>query len=178
MRITLLAAMLMAVAGCAEAEERPAGPAAAVQEGSEGAEAFVRSVYASYRDEEPWPIDEARLDEVFSPRMAGLIRRDRALADGELPYLDADPICSCQDFEDIRVLRARVSRDGEGRVVVTVRFVNGGEETTTAFRMAGNPNRGWRIDDILDAGDGSSLAGALEASNRRVEQGGRALHRD
>ena len=136
MRIMLVAAALMALAGCARAEE-----GGAAQEGSEGAEAFVRSVYASYRDDAPWPIDEARLDEVFTPRMAALIRRDRALAGDDLPYLDADPICGCQDFEDIRVLEARASRDSQRRVGVAVRFVNGGAETSSASRRARSSTR-------------------------------------
>jgi hypothetical protein len=152
--------------------------AAAAQEGREGAAAFVRSVYASYGDDGPWPTDEARLDQVFSPRLAALIRRDRELADDDLPYLDADPICLCQDVEDIAVRSAGAGWTRGYQVMVAVRFVNGGEEKAITFLMAGNPNQGWRIDDIVDRDGASSLVEALEASNRRLEQGGRALHRD
>lgn len=179
MRILLLTAALAAMAGCAEAEGRgepAATPAPAVQAGAE-AEAFVRAVYGSYRDDQPWPIDESRLDAVFSPSLAGLIRRDRALSGGELPYLDADPICNCQDFEGLRVLATEVDSDRHGRLLVRARFVNGGEETETTFQMVRGPDGGWRIDDVLNA-DGPSLGQALEMSNRRIEQGGRALHRD
>lgn len=145
---------------------------ASAQEGREGAAAFVREVYASYQDDQPWPIDDTRLDAVWSPRMAALIRRDRELADGELPWLDADPICNCQDFEDIRVLDAQAGWNADHRVVVTVRFVNAGHETTGVFLMLGDPIRGWRIDDVLNP-DGPGLADSLAASNARVEAGGR-----
>ena len=166
----MLAAALVAMAGTATA--------APMQEGSEGATAFARSIYASYSEDGPWPIDEARLDQVFTPRMAALIRRDRALADGDLPYLDADPICSCQDIENLRVLDARVSRDASRMILVTVRFENGGQETSTVLRLAGNPIRGWKVDDVLSPGGWPSLADALAESNRRIAAGGRALGRD
>lgn len=170
MRIGWVAAMVVAMLSS------PVG--AQAQEGREGAAEFVRSVYASYGDEGPWPTDEARLDQVFSPRLAALIRRDRELAVDDLPYLDADPICLCQDVDGIAVLRAGAGWTRAHRVVVTVRFVNGGEERALNFLMEGNPNRGWRIDDITDRDGGPGLVEELEQSNRRLEQGGRALHRD
>ena len=149
-----------------------------MQEGREGAADFVREVYASYQEDQPWPIDEARLDAVWSPHMAALIRRDRELASDEMPYLDADPICNCQDFEDIRVLDARASWSADNRVLVTVRFVNGGHETTNVFRMAGNPVRGWRIDAVVNTEGYPDLSAALAESNQRIEQGGRAAGRE
>ena len=171
MRLMLhaLFGMTLAIGGCATAS---------AQGGSDGAEAFVRSVYASYTEDGPWPIDEARLDEVFTARTGALIRRDRELSGDDLPYLDADPICNCQDFEDIRVVESGSDRDAEGRVIVRVRFVNGGEEMETDFLMAGDPNQGWRIDDILNADGYPSLADNLAASNARLEGGGQALGRD
>lgn len=151
---------------------------AAPQEGSEGAEAFVRSIYALYAEDGPWPTDEARLDLVFTPRLAALIRQDRALAADEPPYLDADPICQCQDAEDLRVTGTRVSRDGQGAIIVTARFTNAGETQSTALRLSGSPIRGWRIDDVLPVGRSQTLVETLEESNQRVERGGRAVGRD
>lgn len=170
MRLWVLASMALALTagGCATAS---------AQEGREGAREFVEGVYASYRDDQPWPIDDTRLDDVWSPRMAALIRRDRELADGELPWLDADPICNCQDFENIEVLDARASWNADHRVVVTVRFVNAGQQGTGIFLLLGNPIRGWLIDDVVNP-DGPSLAEALAASNAGIEAGGRAGGRD
>ena len=166
----MLVATVVAMAGAATA--------APMQEGSEGATDFARAIYASYSEDGPWPTDEARLDQVFTPRMAALIRRDRALADGDLPYLDADPICSCQDVENLRVLDARVSRDAKRMILVSVRFENGGQEATTVLRLAGNPIRGWKVDDSPPPPGWPSLANALTESNRRTPAGGRALGRD
>ncbi|HYC97083.1 DUF3828 domain-containing protein [Brevundimonas sp.] len=145
---------------------------AMAQEGSEGAEAFVRGVFAAYIDgEEPaGPMAETRLDEVWTPRMAALIRRDRELSGGDLPYLDADPLCNCQDWERLVVQTVRISgAQPEGRTA-TVVFTNGGERGTTIVRLRGNPNAGWRIDDVLSPGQ-PGLAARLAEANGRIEQG-------
>ena len=153
---------------------------AAAQEGSEGAAAFVQDVFASYAEDNEaiWPLGEARLDLVWSERMAGLIRRDRALSEGELPYLDADPLCQCQDWDEFRVESVRihdVAREPGRRAVVT--FSNFGERRTTRLRLSGNPNSGWRIDDVLTPGQ-PGLAEQLAESNRRQATGLPALGRD
>ena len=174
MRLRVLASMiaLMALGGCVTAS---------AQEGSEGAERFVRVVYGFYQDDHPWPIDETQLDAVWSPRMAALIRRDRELAGDELPYLDADPICSCQDFENLTVQHVQIYQDRTGRYgsrMARVEFTNAGEQVTVVLSLAGNPNQGWRIDDVVNQDGYPSLAEALLASNAGIESGGRAGGRD
>ncbi|MFN3669307.1 MAG: DUF3828 domain-containing protein [Brevundimonas sp.] len=152
---------------------------AMAQEGSEGAEAFVRSVFAGYESEkdDAWPLAEARLDRVWSSRMAGLIRRDRALATDDPPYLDADPLCQCQDWGQFRVESVRIGRDpGAGRTA-TVRFSNLGERATTVVRLSGDPITGWRIDDVLQS-NGHGLAEQLARTNRQRAAGLPGLHRD
>jgi hypothetical protein len=153
-----------------------AAPATA-QEGSEGAETFVREVYALYNaDEGPWPIDDRVLDRIWTPEMATLIRRDRELSGDELPYLDADPVCGCQDAGDVVVERVALARASGGRLA-TVRFTNFGETATTVLRLSGGPGR-WRISDVVNQDGYPGLAEALADSNRRIEAGGRALGRD
>ncbi len=156
-----------------------AGTPAAAQEGSEGAEAFIRVVFDAYVDDDDsrWPLADARLDLIWSPRMAALIRRDRDLSEGDLPYLDADPLCQCQDWGEFRVESVRIQNPpGPGRRAI-VTFTNFGARETTVVDLAGNPNAGWRIDDVLTAGQ-PGLAEALTESNRRREAGLPALGRD
>jgi len=153
---------------------------AAAQEGSEGAETFVRLVFGTYvdDDESGWPLGDARLDEVWTVRMAELIRRDRQLSEGDLPYLDADPLCQCQDWAEFRIESVRVhdvARTPGRRAVVT--FTNFGERGTTRLQLGGDPNSGWRIDDVLNPGH-PGLADELTESNRRREAGLPALGRD
>lgn len=173
MRLWVLASMALALTagGCATAS---------AQEGREGAREFVEGVYASYRDDQPWPIDDTRLDDVWSPRMAALIRRDRELADGELPWLDADPICNCQDFENLTVQDIQIyqARDGRGGRFARVSFTNAGSEEMVVLRLTGNPNSGWLIDDVINQDGYPGLAEALAASNAGIESGGRAGGRD
>ena len=143
------------------------------QRGDEGAAAFVRSVYAAYSDEDISPPDLCDRA-VWSRRMATLIRRDRELATEDLPYLDADPICDCQDWENLRVQSVVVSLDtARMRWIATVRFVNSGETKTARLLLWGDPIRGWTIDDVLNPGY-PSLADQLTESIQRVEAGGSA----
>ncbi len=190
LRLSILAVMLAATSaraepapGAAGAEAEPmAGHRAgtvAMQEGSEGAEAFVRAVYASYStDDDAAPPMVRGLATVWSDRMNALIRRDQELATEDLPYLDADPICNCQDWENLSVRSVRIERDpGLAGRRATVRFVNAGQEETTVLRLTGGPGN-WRIDDVLNESDHPGLAAALAESNRRIEAGGKAYGRD
>lgn len=155
-----------------------ATPAAAAQEGSDGAEPFVREVFALYNvDEGPWPIDDRVLDQFWTPAMATLIRRDRELSGEDLPYLDADPVCNCQDAGDVVVQRVEFAQSPAGGQVATVRFSNFGEATTTVLRLTGGPGA-WRIADVVNTEGYPGLADALAQSNARIEAGGKALGRD
>lgn len=147
---------------------------ALAQRGDEGSVAFVQGVYAAYSDDEDASPPLLGNDRVWSPRMAALILRDQELATDDLPYLDADPICNCQDWEHLSVRSVTVRLDRtRRRWVATVRFVNAGSETTTVLALEGSPTRGWKIDDVLNPGY-PSLANQLAASIRRVEAGGSA----
>ncbi|MDQ3125970.1 MAG: YbjP/YqhG family protein [Pseudomonadota bacterium] len=144
----------------------------------QGAEAFVRAVYASYSVDDATPPMVRGQATVWSDRMNALILRDQELATEDLPYLDADPICNCQDWENLAVRSVRIDREPGGTGVrATVDFVNAGQAATTVLRLRGGPGN-WRIDDVLNEGDHPSLAAALAESNRRIEAGGKAYGRD
>ncbi|MGA0543931.1 DUF3828 domain-containing protein [Brevundimonas sp. VNH65] len=153
-----------------------ASPAAA-QSVEASAEAFVREIYAGYAAAEA---EDAAPPEdrppMWSRRMAALIDRDIELAKDDLPFLDADPICNCQDWEGIAVRSVRTRAMGRGRVEAVVRFVNGGEAQTGRFVLI-REDGGWRIDDVLNP-PYRGLAARLTESNRRVEAGRPALWRD
>lgn len=153
-----------------QAAARVVGPPSA----TEGAEAFIYALYASYADGDdarPWSGDR-----VWSPRMLALIRRDAELATEDLPYLDADPICDCQDWERLLVRAVTVATAHDGAIVATVRFVNAGEDKTAVLKLE-RGRLGWRVDDVLNPGY-PSLAENIAASNARIEAGGKAPGRD
>jgi|GEM_PF-1125869 len=141
---------------------------------TDGAETFVRSVYASYSsDPEARPPMAGDSPLVWSDRMMSLIARNEQLAKGATPYIDADPICNCQDWENLSVTETSVGRAPDGAVLVTTRFMNGGEEQVSYLKLEGNSEWGWRINDVLNPGY-PGLYESLEASNARMEAGGPA----
>lgn len=90
------------------------------------------------------------------------------LAKGELPYLDADPICGCQDLQSLTVWRVQIFGDLQRPNVVRmarVEFTNAGEAPTVLLALTGSPIDGWRIDDVVDHQGVLSLAEALAAAN-------------
>ena len=149
--------------------------AASAQEGSEGAEFFVRDIYGFYRDGRTSSIDEAQLDAVWSPRMAALIRRGRELANGELSYLDGDPLCKCRDFENLTFQRVQIRQDRLRPDVVrmaNVEVISAGRLVKVILALSGDPIQGWRIDDVVNEEGLPSLAEALAASNASMEAKG------
>lgn len=182
MRLPLIALAALMLGACDKPAEEAALtatlaslPMAAPQASADGAEAFVRALYATYADggdANPW--SGAR---VWSRRMHALVRRDAELAVDDLPYLDADPICNCQDWENLTVRSVALSPvRADGSVEATVRFVNAGEDTTALLKLVREAD-GWRVDDVMNPGY-PSLAENLAESNARIEAGKKALHRD
>lgn len=183
MRLPLIALAALTLTACDKpADEAPPTatlaslPMAAAQASPDEADAFVRALYASYSDSDdadPWSGAQ-----VWSRRMNALIERDRALAaDGDLPYLDADPICNCQDWENLSVRSVALSPvRADGSVEATVRFINAREDQTSLLKLV-REAEGWRVDDVMNPGY-PSLADNLAASNARLEAGKKALHRD
>lgn len=177
--VIALALMLTACDRAPEHEGETAAltalPMAAPQVPADGAETYVRALYAGYSDDAaaaPWSGRR-----VWSRRMDALVRRDAELADGDPPYLDADPICDCQDWENLTVRSVALSpMRADGSVEATVRFVNAGEDQTALLKLVRETD-GWRVDDVMNPGY-PSLAENLAASNARIETGKQAMGRD
>jgi hypothetical protein len=115
------------------------------------ADAFVHSLYQRYlRGPNPDYLgaDGAR---VFSPRLLALIRRDaRVTPAGDVPSLDGDPICDCQDPGGLHGLQVRVAGAGPGRAVakVSFRFFKFDTEMRAlTFDLVAVRGR-WLVDDI------------------------------
>jgi hypothetical protein len=149
-------------------------PAPPPQVPAEGAETYVRALYAGYSSAAAAPWSGAQ---IWSRRMDALVRRDQELADGDPPYLDADPICDCQDWENLAVRSVALSPvRADGSVEATVRFVNAGQDQTVLLKLVRETD-GWRVDDVMNPGY-PSLAENLAASNARIETGKQAMGRD
>jgi Protein of unknown function (DUF3828) len=122
-----------------------AWPAAAAAQDLASAQRFVEGLYGAYRGDGPQYLGR-QAPKVFSPRLLALIRRDQALAHGEVGALDGDPICDCQDW-DIKAVRVAVTPAGAGRAKAVATFRNTGDPVTIRLDLVAT-GQGWRVDNI------------------------------
>src|SRR6478672_4968949 len=85
---------------------------------AETPKAYLERIYASYRDTNFSPFNHP--DRYFSPRLKAAIDEDARLSNGEVGYVDGDPICQCQDADGLRARVLRVHMKGAGNATVEV----------------------------------------------------------
>ena len=133
-------------------------PALAAAQSLADAQSFVRGLYQPYawRGQGPDYLG-AEAGEGFSPRLLELIQRDQRLTpDGDVPALDGDPLCDCQDSGGFHALRVEVSAAGAGRATAHVSFRLDTEPRALTLDLV-SVHGHWRIDDVHDK-DTPSLA--------------------
>jgi hypothetical protein len=130
------------------------------------ADAFVRKLYRAYeRGGEPDYLGP-QAGRVFSPRLLGLIRRDERLTPkGDVPELDGDPICDCQDPGGMTGLAVQLSGAGPGRAQARVRFRLDTEPRDLTLDLVAVRGR-WLVDDVHSK-DTPSLARFLATAHQR-----------
>jgi hypothetical protein len=116
------------------------------------ARVFVTKVYSQYDSCLTLDSDDCGSDldpNWFSKSLWHLIDLDRKAAEkaGGSPYLDADPICACQDPNGLRVVRVQLSPRPNSPAIawVTLNSAVGVVRHSVVFTKAG-----WRIDDIAE----------------------------
>ena len=139
--------------------------AAAAAQPAETPRGFMERLYASYRHSDYSPFTHP--GRVFAPRLLAAINEDSKLAQGEVGYLDGDPVCQCQDTSGMHPAVVGVTGQGHGRATVRVSIGWDGEKARPARFSLVHTSQGWRIGDISSA-DEPSLLGALEAANRKA----------
>jgi hypothetical protein len=144
--VSALLALLLAAAGPAEAPR-----------------AFVERLYAGYRDPDYSPL--ARPERVFAPPLVAAIREDRRLSRDEVGYMDADPLCQCQDPSGMRPRIGEVRTSGRTRASVGVGLDFGSDRRELRLHLV-RTAAGWRIADVA-AADEPSLLDSLRRFNRR-----------
>lgn len=138
--------------------------AAAAQPAAETPGAFMQHLYASYRVRDYSPFDHP--DRVFAPRLAAALAEDSKLANGEVGYLDGDPVCQCQDTAGMRATVVKVSQRDARNAVVEVSIGFTGDKPRKARFSLERGGSEWRIADVSSA-DEPSLLRAVEESNRK-----------
>jgi len=127
-------------------------------------EAFVERLYAAYRDPDYSPL--ARPERVFAPPLVAAIREDSRLSRDEVGYMDADPLCQCQDPTGLRPDIEEIRTSGRTRARVRVRIDFGADRREVRLRLVRTP-AGWRVADIATADEPSMLAGLRRFNRRR-----------
>jgi len=176
--IMTAAALALTAAACSpSAEEAPApveapltGRAAIYAAGEQGAEAFARALYAAPPSATPDPaaatISPGR-DPLYSRTLNALIGADFHAAKGEVPYLNYDPVCACQDADGFALVALKMTPDGDKASTAEVTFTNHGETHQQTLKLV-REGPMWRIADVVDA-EGKSLHDALMAIAEKAE---------
>lgn len=146
MSLALLAALLA-----------PASPA-------ETPRAFVERLYAGYRDSDYSPL--ARPGRVFAAPLVAAIREDQRLSRDEVGYMDADPLCQCQDASGLSPQIGEVRQPTRSRATVHVLLDFGGSDRRNLSLQLVRTAAGWRIADIVTAEE-QSLLDSIRRFNRR-----------
>lgn len=187
MRLQALAtaAMLaLAAAACSAEKETPApaeaaasaltGRAAVYAAGEKDGEAFVRALYARATEarDAPDPAEASITpgrDPLYSRTMNALIGVDarEAAAKNEVPYLNYDPICACQDADAFALKTVTMTPDGPQAAAAEVVFTNHGRERRQTLKLV-KEGPMWRIADIVDD-KGRSLHDDLMAIAEKAE---------
>ncbi|GAA4815373.1 hypothetical protein GCM10023232_08860 [Sphingosinicella ginsenosidimutans] len=147
------AALLSVVAGLLLAAAAPA---------PQTAERFVRMLYANEANDQ-LTMSGWTWQRYLSSRTAALQRRYEAARSGDADrYLDYDWLCQCQDSGGFRIASIATAPGARGTTVATVRFGR-----NQGVRLILVNERGWKIDDIIDA-HGMRYSAALQYNIRRA----------
>ena len=139
----------------------PAAPGAAATP-----RGFVAQVYARYANREFSPFTQP--ERIFAPRLLAAINEDSALNQGEVGYLDGDPLCQCQDYERITATITGYQKLTPGLASVRVHVELGLDQARDLKLRLARTRAGWRIADVSSDQE-ASLLGALEEANRKLK---------
>ncbi|HUO88303.1 MAG TPA: DUF3828 domain-containing protein [Rhizomicrobium sp.] len=138
------------------------------------ARAFIVKLYSHY----PAPAGGGNFQptdkdapSVFDPGMVALFKEDTRLANGEVGFVDADPICMCQDDSGLKPKIVSVTMNGSAAATAVVDLVYTGEpkpqkpNLLTLHLVVVNGQ--WRIYD-LSMGDVKSYRSDLAKANKEA----------
>lgn len=146
----------------------PPGRPAVYAVQAEGPEPFVRALYAIYvaggPKEPPPPPGQ---DPLYSRMLNATIGADVRVAKGEVPTLNYDLICGCQDQGAFTLDSLAVAQSAPSAAEAAVAFTNEGRITRQTLKLV-REGSNWKVDDIIDA-DGKSIR---EATVKVIEKAG------
>lgn len=179
-RFGLVMISVVALAGCSQGapeKEKAAAPVAAgpmtVDEAAHaGPEPFVRALYARYEtpDGVGTPPPPGR-DPIYSRRMNALIGEDFRNAGDEVPTLNFDPICDCQDGTTV-LQQLTITETGVNKAEAALTILKDGmPHQQTLFLV--KQGVAWRIEDVVVPGREPLAETLLKAISQRGRRGRR-----
>ena len=165
MRLSLIAvAALAALAACSpsgDAAVEPADAPAALPPGRPaiyeaarvGPEEFVRALYAVHATPgaSMGPPPAPGQDPIYDRMLNAMIGADFTKAAGEVPTLNYDPICDCQDSEGFALDSVAVAQAGPASAEASVAFTNAGESKQLTLKLV-KEGPMWKVSDVLVPG--------------------------
>lgn len=127
------------------------------------AKGFLAGLFATYRDNTKPP---AGSQHVYDSKLQALMDEDVRLAHGEVPALDFDPLCQCQDYQKlVAQLTVRSASPKAATIQAALRDLGmpGDKPRDAVFDLV-KEDGAWRIHDI-HAGDPKSLRAFLIEQN-------------
>ena len=145
-----------------------AGSAAAATDAA-SAKAFVEKLYSHYPSKpggKAFDPTGKNASAVFDPGMTAAFREDARLAHGEVGFVDADPLCQCQDDSGLKskIVSVTMTSPTAADVVVNLQYPDATQELTLHLVPV---NGAWRIFD-LSAGDVKSYRADLLQANKEA----------
>ena len=141
-------------------------PSASAQT-EEQATKFIEKIYAHYRNTNSLNAPGSSIADktISTPSLLQLIHEEQKLLDGEVGYLNGDPFCDCQDYENLQIEQIAVAKTGKNSAQVKVRFTNLGSTGQLQYKLQWL-NGHWLIDDItsFSSNPPSSLRAGLNES--------------
>lgn len=132
----------------------PPGRPAIYEAAKVGPEEFVRALYAVHATpganagEAPAP----GRDPIYDRMLNAMIGADFAKANGEVPTLNYDPICACQDSGDFTLDSVTVTQSGPQAAEAAVVFTNMGETKRQTLKLV-KEGAMWKVSDVLVPGE-------------------------
>ncbi|MEN0581106.1 DUF3828 domain-containing protein [Phytobacter palmae] len=139
---------------------------------AESPQRSVELLYQHYKDNQAGVIfDASGKDQVISSRLMKEVAEDQRLtAEGDVGYLNYDPICNCQDYDNLVLEQVNIVPHDSQHVDAVVRFrpFSDGPETVTQTLSLVDENGRWLIDDIVN--ETQSLYQGIKEYNRERQQ--------
>lgn len=138
--------------------------------------AFLQRIYGTFSNDDlsTPPLGGHGPQRIASKKFIAVLDEDQELTSpGNMGFLGANPICQCQDYQNLVVTKITILSNDSKKVhaAVTFRaFIDSNRAATTTFNLVVE-NGQWFIDDIFDS-DQNSVRDAIDANNKSLRAKG------